>query len=120
MKDLVTEARIAGTKRALNAQRLSQQRTGVGAVTADGLRRGLANREVLDLVRSEFPGAKTTENSIASYRAWLRSVGEPVLTQAEAERRRVALRWAQGYVVDSARPPVRKRLPGRIALSMLD
>jgi hypothetical protein len=121
MRDFVDEGRIAGRRMALNAERLAKQTTGIGATAADGLRRGLTDGEVLDLVLAAHPGAKTTWRSVVCYRAWLRSVGEPVPTSAEAERRRDALRRAQGFVVvDPARPSVRRRLPGRIALSMLD
>lgn len=117
MKDFMTEGLTTRKTWEVNAQRLSQQQIGVGAVAANGLRRGLTDGEVLDLVRAEFPHGKTTEKTVACYRKWLRSVDETVPTQKDAERRRDALRRAQGYVVESTRKTVRRRLPGRLTMA---
>ncbi|MEM7710761.1 MAG: hypothetical protein AAF264_08435 [Pseudomonadota bacterium] len=60
---------------------------GVGELAMRLIREGLANQEVLEQVRHEFPDASTTMDSVSWYRSAMRRAGEDVPTSIEAKRR---------------------------------
>jgi hypothetical protein len=55
-----------------------EPKRGVGAVAIEAIRAGKTNEETLDIVRGEFPDAKTTLASVNWYRNKLRGDGESV------------------------------------------
>lgn len=80
-------------REAIRAYLLGQHWQGtIGEEAEKAIRRGLTNREALDLVRAKFPHAATSLDSIAWYRSRLRKSGMPedadVVTDREARARR--------------------------------
>jgi predicted transcriptional regulator len=77
-------------REAINAFLLRQHWGGtIGKAAEEAIKRGLTNREVLELVKSKFPHAATTLDSIAWYRSQLRKIPDTsVPTDREAKARR--------------------------------
>jgi Ribbon-helix-helix protein, copG family len=77
-------------REAINAYLLKQHWGGtIGNSAEEAIKRGLTNREVLELVKSKFPHAATTLDSIAWYRSQLRKLPDSaVQTDREAKARR--------------------------------
>lgn len=76
-------------REAINAFLLGQHWEGtIGEEAEKAIRRGLTNREALDLVKAKFPHGVTTLDSIAWYRARLRKRGEAITTDREARAKR--------------------------------
>ena len=76
-------------REAINAFLLRQHWGGtIGETAEEAIKRGLTNREALDLVLLKFPHAATSLDSIAWYRSQLRKTGsENVPTDREARAR---------------------------------
>lgn len=68
--------------------KMSGPNQGVGEFAKKLIRGGMTNAEVLERVRSEFPTAKTSANSVNWYRSKMRHAGEPILGNLELRRRR--------------------------------
>lgn len=80
-------------REAINAYLLGQHWQGtIGNEAEKAIRRGLTNREALELVKSKFPHAATSLDSIAWYRSRMRNSGKPddaeVVTDREARAKR--------------------------------
>lgn len=58
----------------------------IGEVAEAAIRAGRTNAEALEEVRSRFPEARTSPESVAWYRSRLRKLGEDVPTDVEARR----------------------------------
>ena len=58
---------------------------GIGEVAVRAIRAGMTNAEALSAVMAEFPGAQTTLRNISWYRSKLRSDGEDIPLDSEAE-----------------------------------
>lgn len=80
-------------REAINAFLLGQHWQGtIGESAEAAIRRGLTNKETLELVRTKFPHGATSIDSISWYRSRLRKSGKPedaaVLTDREARVKR--------------------------------
>ena len=63
-----------------------QPKRGVGAVATEAILAGKTNEEALEVVKAEFPDAKTSVASINWYRNKLRSEGKKVQTARELKK----------------------------------
>ena len=60
------------------------RRPNAGSVAMDAIRAGKTTRQVVDIVKEQFPNSRISESSVNSYRSRLRGRGEEVPTAREA------------------------------------
>lgn len=82
-EDVPTAAELRAKQPVAPASQKLERNT-VGSVAMDAIREGRTTKQIVAIVKEQFPEARISESSVNSYRSRLRSRGEAVPTAREA------------------------------------